>query len=361
MDRRSFLGAGAAAAAGSALGQALPRQAWAAEPEHEWKIVLAWPKNFPGLGTGSARLAERIMAMSGGRIRIKIYGGGELIPPFECFDAVRERKVECAHTTPYYWMNKNRSFAFFSGVPAGLTAIEQNAWILHGGGQELWDESYAEFGVKGILAGNTSVQMFGWFRKEINALEDLNGLKMRIAGLAGEVFNRIGGTAVSLPGSEIMPALQSGVIDAAEWIGPYNDLAFGFHKIADYYYGPGFHEGGSTAEFMLNKALWDDLPNNLQMIVEAACLTENAHLHAEMAAYNIGAMKVLVGKHGVQLRQLPDPVTSQLNRLSLEVLAETADDGDINRRIYESWIAFRAKALAYAPLSEFGFARARAL
>jgi len=374
MDRRSFV---AGAAAGAVLGTgtvfaAAGRQNQAPDSANgsvqssrgdtrEWKMVLAWPKNFPGIGTGSQRLADRITAMSDGRINIKIYGGGELVPPFESFDAVREGKVQCAHATPYYWMNKNRCIAFFGGVPAGLTAMEHNAWILSGGGQALWDEVYGELGVKGFLAGNTAVQMFGWFRNEINSLEDLRGIRMRIPGIAGEVLNRIGVTTVNLPGAEVMPALQSGVIDAAEWIGPYNDLAFGFHQVAPYYYGPGFHEGGTAVEFIVNRALWDSLPADLQQIVSAACLTENTLIHSEMVARNMGALKALVEEHGVQLRNLPDDVTSELNRLAEEVLAETAEDNAISRRVWDSWSAYRRRAIDYAPLSNYGFAAARAI
>ncbi|MXX22220.1 MAG: TRAP transporter substrate-binding protein, partial [Rhodospirillales bacterium] len=258
MDRRTFLSGAAVVSASVALAacgegedQENQQTAETGTPDNpaeapavsrgmrEWRLVTTWPKNFPGLGTGAQRLADHITTASEGRLTVKLYAAGELVPPFENFDAVREGKAQMSHAAAYYWINKHRSTPFYAAVPGGLVAQEHNAWVYHGGGQELWDELYAEFGLKAFLAGNSGTQMGGWFQKEINSIEDFQGLKMRIPGLGAEVINRLGATAVNLPGGEIMPALQSGVIDATKWGGPWNDLAFGFYKITKNYSGPG--------------------------------------------------------------------------------------------------------------------------
>ena len=270
----------------------------------EWKMVTTWPKNFPGLGTGAQRIADSITTMSDGQLNVKLYAGGELVPPFECFDAVSQGTAQMSHGASYYWINKNRSMPFFATVPGGLTAQEHDAWIHYGGGQELWDELYAEFNLKGFLGGNSGVQMGGWFKKEINTLNDFKGLKMRMPGLGAEVINRMGATAISLPGGEIMPALESGAIDATEWVGPYNDLAFGFYQATKYYYGPGFHEPGTHTECMVNKKEYDSLPKNLQKIVEHACVSENNRMLAEFTRGNSAAQRKLINEHGVIINNL---------------------------------------------------------
>ena len=273
--RRDFIKkAGLAGAAATAV-SAFPAPAIAAD-RVDIAIVTTWPRDFPGLGTGAQRIADSITSMSDGKLTVKLYASGELVPAFECFDAVSQGTAQMSHGASYYWINKNRSTPFFATVPGGLTAQEHDAWIHYGGGQELWDELYSEFNLKGFLGGNSGVQMGGWFKKEINSLEDFKGLKMRMPGLGAEVINRMGATAIALPGGEIMPALESGAIDATEWVGPYNDLAFGFYQAAKFYYGPGFHEPGTHTECMVNKNEYDALPTNLQNIVEHACISENS-------------------------------------------------------------------------------------
>lgn len=327
----------------------------------EWKMVTTWPKNFPGAGTTAQFLADRITEMSGGRLKVNLYAAGELVPAFESFDAVREGIAECAHAAPYYWVAKNKSIPFFCAVPGGLTLTEHNAWVHFGGGQALWDEVYGEFGVRGFMAGNTGTQMGGWFKREINSLEDLKGLKFRIPGLGAEVINRLGGTAVNMPGGEIMPALESGVIDAAEWVGPWNDLAFGFYKVAKNYYGPGFHEGSTCNELMINEAAWSVLTDDLKAIVRAASHETNQMSPAEYMANNAWSLPKLLDEHGVILNHYPDDVAREMFRVSEEVVAETADEGDLNRRIYESWSTFRRQVMDYAPLGDYGFARMRSV
>jgi len=252
MQRRDFFKqtGGASLALGAAT---LGTKAVRADTEHKWKMVTTWPKNFPGLGTGANRLAELIGEMSGGRIRVKVYGAEELVPAFEVFDAVAQGTAEMGHSGASYWKGKSEATQFFTAVPFGMTAQELNGWLYHGGGLELWTELYAGFGLVPAPAGNTGVQMGGWFSKEIKSVADLSGLKMRIPGLGGEILKRAGCTSVNLPGGELFVSLQSGTIDATEWVGPYNDLAFGLHKAARYYYYPGFHEPGSTLEAVINR------------------------------------------------------------------------------------------------------------
>ena len=321
----------------------------------DWKLVTTWPKNFPGLGTGAQRLVDSIKKMSEGRLDIKLFAGGELVPPFESFDAVRENKAQMFHASPYYWINKNKSMPFFGAVPGGMIAQEHNAWINYGGGQELWDKLYSEFGLKSFMAGNSGTQMGGWFLKKINSENDFKGLKMRIPGLAAEVLNRMGGTAVALPGGEIMPALQSGAIDATEWVGPWNDLAFGFYKITKFYYGPGIHEPSSVLECSINLDAYNSLPDDLKTIVKIACEAENNRMLSEFTAANSDAQQKLVNEHNVEVLNFPKQVFKTMIDISNDVVAETADEGKINRKIYESWNNFKNIARLRAPFAEQGF------
>jgi TRAP-type mannitol/chloroaromatic compound transport system substrate-binding protein len=353
MQRRTFIaGAGAATAA---LGA---RSAWA-KPEHKWKMVTTWPKNFPGLGTGAENLAKLIGEMSGGRIQVKVYGAGELVPAFEIFDAVSRGTAEMGHGSAYYWKGKSEIAQIFSTVPFGLTAQEMNGWMYHGGGLELWTELYAGFGLVPAPAGNTGVQMGGWFNKEINSVADLEGLKMRIPGLGGEVLKRAGGTPVNLPGGELFTALQSGAIDATEWVGPYNDLAFGLYKAAKYYYYPGWHEPGTILEAMINKDVYEALPADLQSIVMNACKVVNQDMLAEYTARNPAALETLVSQHGVELRKFPDEVLAKLRTLSNEVVAELAGQDAFSQKTFASYQKFLKQAKAWSGISELTYLQAR--
>ncbi|MCW8830201.1 MAG: TRAP transporter substrate-binding protein, partial [Gammaproteobacteria bacterium] len=287
-----------------------------AKTKIKWKMVTTWPKNFPVLGTSANKLGQLIGEMSDGRIKVKVYGGGELVPALETFDAVSGGQAQMGHGSAYYWKGKVEEAQFFSTVPFGLNAQEMNAWLYHGGGMELWKETYEPFGVVPAAAGNTMVQMAGWFNKQINSVEDLKGLKMRIPGLGGEVLRRAGGTPVNLPGAELFTSLKSGAIDATEWVGPYNDLAFGFHKAAKYYYYPGWHEPGTTLEAIVNKEALESLPKDLQSIVMNACKVVNQDMSTEFTAKNNAALNTLVNKHKVDVRRLPDDVLEKLKALS---------------------------------------------
>ena len=324
----------------------------------EWKLVTTWPKNLPALGTAPERLAETVEVMSAGRLKIKVYAAGELVPAFEVFDAVSEGNAEMGHGAAYYWRGKATIATVFATVPFGMNAQEMNAWLHYGGGLELWRELYARFGVIPMAAGNSGVQMAGWFNKEINTPADIQGLKMRIPGLGGEVFQRAGGAAVSLPGGEIFTALQTGVIDATEWVGPYNDLAFGFQEIAQYYYYPGWHEPGPTIEAIVNADAFNALPDDLKKILETACRAVNQDMLDEFTARNAAALKTLVEEHGVELRRLPDEVIDEFRRLSREVLAESAED-ELGQRILDSYTKFLDDVREYHAVSEQAYFNAR--
>ena len=378
MKRRDFV---TGAAAGAVVGAAVAYVATSRSPQpvvpgtpdapgeapavaaglHEWKMVTTWPKNFPGLGTGAQRIADRITAMSNDRLKVKLFAAGELVPAFEAFDAVREGTADMAHASSVYWVAKHKSAPFFATVPAGITQQEHTGWLHHGGGQALWDELYGGFNLKPFIGGATGVQMGGWFQKEIKSLEDFKGLKMRIPGLGAEVVNRLGATAVNMPGGEIMPALQSGVIDATEWVGPWNDLAFGFYKIAKFYYGPGFHEPNASLEAFVNKDSFEALASDLRLIVECACLAESGYMVAEFTAGNNESQTVLVEKHGVKISRFPQDVVKAAYEAGLDVVRETANEGDLARRIYDSWWKFRNESIARPPYAENGYMNDRAL
>lgn len=365
MKRRSFLshaslalGAGVTATACS-QGPSATGTAKSDEPVRHWKMVTSWPLNFPGLGVGANTLAEMITKLSGGRIVVKVYGGGELVPAFEVFDAVSRGTAELGHSASYYWKGKAPAAQFFAAVPFGMNAQEANGWLYYGGGLELWRELYAPFNLVPFPAGNTEVQMGGWFNKEINSVADLAGLKMRIPGLGGEVLRRAGGTPVSLPGAELFTALQSGTIDATEWVGPYNDLAFGLHKAARYYYYPGWHEPGPTLELMVNKELYEGLPEDLQQIVAVAAQAANLDMASAYVANNYSKLQSLINEHDVQLRRFPNDVMAKLQEISSEVVAEIAETDELSGRIYRSYTEFLAGVSEWHELSERAYYQVR--
>ncbi len=327
----------------------------------EWKMVTTWPKNFPGLGTGANHLAELIEQMSGGRLVIKVYGAQELVGALEVFDAVSRGTAQIGHGASYYWKGKAPAAQLFAAVPFGMTAQEMNSWLYYGGGLELWREVYEPFGLIPFPAGNTGVQMGGWFNREINSLADLEGLKMRIPGLGGEVLKRAGGIPVLLPGGEIFPSLQTGAIDATEWVGPYNDLAFGLYKVAKYYYYPGWHEPGTTLEAIVNKEAYEALPADLQAIVANAAKAANLDILSELTARNNQALKTLVDEHGVELRQFPAQVRVKLRALAEQVLDEEAQKDPQVAKVYRSFRDFNEQVARWHEVSEQAILETRAL
>ncbi|MBN7797233.1 TRAP transporter substrate-binding protein [Parahaliea mediterranea] len=331
-----------------------PRQA-----EYHWKIVTTWPKNLPGLGTGPEKFARHITEMSGGRLTARVYGAGEIVPAFEVFDAVSQGVADAGHGASYYWKGKIPSSVFFTAIPFGMNAQEMNAWFHYGGGLELWQEVYAGFNILPLSGGSTGVQMAGWFNREIRSVEDLKGLKMRIPGMAGDVFTRAGGTSVRIPGGEVYTSLQTGVIDAAEWVGPYNDLALGLHEVAKYYYYPGWHEPGAMLEFVVNRDSLRALPEDLQAIVKVAARAANQDMLDEFTARNNTALRELVNAHDVQLRRLPDDVLKALYQASEEVMRELVENDPMAARVNASYQAFYDDVRAYHHISEQAYINAR--
>ena len=338
-------------------------QATQQSPEkiYKWKMVTTWPKNLPGLGLAAENFSVLASKMSGGRLQIKVYGAGQLVPALETFDAVSQGTAEMGHGSAYYWKGKTQTAALFTTVPFGLNAQEMNSWLHYGGGMELWRELYEPFNLVPLAAGNTGVQMAGWFNREIKNLGDLKGLKMRIPGIGGEVISRLGVETVNIPGGELYTAMQTGVIDATEWVGPYNDLALGFHQVAKYYYYPGWQEPGPTLELIINKQAYDSLPEDLRAIIEGAARAINQDMLDEYTARNQAALDVLVDTHNVQLRQLPDDVLVELHRITDEVLNKMVLEDSRFKKAYESQKAFKKQIQKYHKISEQAYYRAREL
>jgi TRAP-type mannitol/chloroaromatic compound transport system substrate-binding protein len=353
MKRRELLKAGGAtAAAASAI--AAPHIARAQET-FSWKMTSAYPPGAPFYmdGPGSATdLAKRIEAMSGGRLTIQVFGAGELIPALEGFDAVRSGTVEMNNANAYFWAGKTFAAQYFTAVPFGLNYAGMNAWLYDGGGLQLWRELYEPFGLVPFSCGNTGIQMTGWFRNEITSVDDLNGLKMRIPGLAGKVYGALGVDVKLLPGGEIFPALERGVIDAAEFVGPYQDRRMGLQNAAKFYYTTGWHETATVSELIVNKAAWESLPADLQAVVENACAACDIVSYAWAQRTNAEAMADLVTNEGVTAQPLPDSVVKRLREVTDDVLAEAAASDPATKKVHESYMAFMQQYRDWASLSE---------
>ena len=324
------------------------------------KLVTSWPRGFPGLGTGAQRIADRITLTSGGRLEVKLFAAGELVPAFGVFDAVSSGDAHMYHSAEYYFEKKNRAFNFFTSVPLGLTTKEMNAWVAYGGGQKLWDEISSEFGVKSLLAGNSGVQMGGWFREPIRSMEDMQGLKIRMPGLGGETLRQIGADAISLPGGEIFDAVQSGKIDATEWVGPYNDLAFGIQKLLKTYMYPGFHEPGTVTALGINLAWWNGLTESDRTLITACAEAENDFMVAEYNANNGFSLRELTSKHDVELAPFPKEVWSEIAKVGDQVVADVAKESLTSAKIYASYKKFRKFVAGWSEISDQAYLRARA-
>ena len=324
----------------------------------EWKLVTTWPKNLPGLGSAPENFARWVNEMSGGRLKVDVYGAGELVPAFEVFDAVSQGVAQVGHGASYYWKGKVPAAIFFTAVPFGMTAQEMNGWLHNGGGLELWRELYAPYTVIPFAGGSTGVQMAGWFNREINSGADLSGLKMRIPGLAGEVFNAAGGTAVRIAGGEIYTAMQTGVIDAVEWVGPYNDRTLGLYQVAEYYYYPGWHEPGAMLEFTVNADAFAALPEDLQAIVTYAARAANQGMLDEFTAENNTSLQSLL-KDGVKLRELPDDVMALLYKNATQALARLVASDPMAAKINVSYSSFAENVRVYHEISERAYLNAR--
>jgi TRAP-type mannitol/chloroaromatic compound transport system substrate-binding protein len=333
----------------------------AAEKTYNWKMVTTWPPNFPIFQEGVERFADEIKIMSDGRLNIKVYAGGELVPPLQTFDAVSQGTVEMGHGAAYYWAGKIPAAQFFTAVPFGMNAQGMNAWLYGGGGLELYREIYAPFNLVPFPMGNTGVQMGGWFNKKINSVDDLKGLKMRIPGLGGKVFAKAGGTPVLLPGGEIYTALDRGTIDATEWVGPFHDERLGLYRAAKYYYYPGWHEPGPVLELIVNKKAYASLPPDLQKIIETAAASSSVWMLSQFEAKNLAALKELKEKYKVEVYPFPDDVLKALHGYTKEVLEEEAAKDATFKRVYEAYEAFMKDNDAWNKLSEAAYQKARNL
>ncbi|MDG4719629.1 MULTISPECIES: TRAP transporter substrate-binding protein [Thalassospira] len=360
MKRRQFLSGAAVVGATAAAASTFAKPA-IAQDKREWRMVTTWPKNYPGLGTGAELLAKYITEASEGRLTVKVFGAGEIVPAFESIEAVGTGAVEMGHGAPYYWKGKVPATEFIASMPFGLTAQEQNAWFYYFGGQELADKAYAELNCKFFASGNTAATMGGWYNKEINSIADFNGLKIRIPGLGGEVLKAAGSNVVNLPGGELAPALQTGSIDAVDWVGPYNDLAFGLYKSAKYYVHPGWYEPATVLDNFINLDAWNELPADLKAIVEAANKAVNVMVMSEFTARNNDALKTLIEKHNVQLKRLSDDTIKGLGKLTGEVLSDVAARDPLAKEVFDSLIKFRTQSVAWSKISEGGFMEARAM
>jgi TRAP-type mannitol/chloroaromatic compound transport system substrate-binding protein len=334
MERRNFLRGAAVAAAGTAL--AAPA---VAQERQTWRMVTTWPKNFPGLGVGAQRLADRITAMSDGRLTIEVYSAGELVPALGTFDAVIEGSAEMSHGAAYYWQNKSPATAFFTGVPYGMTSRELAAWLRYMGGQELWDEVYDQFGVVGFINGDTGTQAGGWFRDELTGVADLQGLKFRTPGLGGQVWEKMGVSVVNMGAGDIFAALQSGSLDAAEFVGPYNDLALGFYQVCKHYYLSSFNEPGLATELAVSKAKFQELPADLQAIVQIACQAEYDQVACDFYANDPKALDQLINEHGVITHQFPDDILQAGAAAATEILEGLLNsDDELTKKVTDSYL-----------------------
>ncbi len=357
MKRREFV---TGVAGGAALSACTPQVERAVpstgnEQQFSWKMVTSWPPNFPGLGTGANTLARYLEELSGGRIVVEVYAAGELVPALEVFDAVSSGAAELGHGGAYYWRGKSEATQFFTTIPFGMNTLETNAWLYYGGGMELWQEVYRPFGLEPFAAGSTGVQMGGWFNRPIDSMEDLRGLKMRIPGIGGEVLKLAGGTPVTLPGAELFTALQTGSIDATEWVGPYNDVASGLHRAARYYYYPGWHEPGSILECMVNSEAFASLPLDLQAIVRVACQAANLDMLSEYNARNAIALEQIAADETVEIRAFPDDVLAGLKALTSQVMSDLAARDPLSARIWDSYRTFLERSRSWQQISEQAF------
>ena len=359
ITRRNFAGKASLGLVGAVAAPAAP--ALAQSGKLTWRMVTSWPKRLPGPGMSAERVASRIAELSGGRLEITVSAAGEVVPAFEVLDAVGSGVAEMGHTAAFYWQGKEPATAFFTTVPFGLVPNEHMAWIYSGGGQDLWDELYAPFGVKPFMAGNTGVSMGGWFRREIKSAADLRGLKVRSLGLGGEVYRRLGATAQTTSPGEILVALQSGVIDGAEFVGPGSDIALGLYRFAPFYYGPGFNKPNGTGECIVGLKAWASLDAELKAIVAHACATEAAFALAEMERLNIEALVTLTTRENAQLRTFPPDLVAAARTTARDVLADlAAKSAGARKKVHDSYMAFRDKEQAWSRISLQAVLEARA-
>jgi TRAP-type mannitol/chloroaromatic compound transport system substrate-binding protein len=348
MERRSFIkkaavGASAGAVVTPALAQSLPTI--------NWRLASSFPKTLDTIYGAADTFVKRVSQLTGGKFNIRVFAGGEIVPGLQVLDAVQAGTVECGHSASYYYFGKDATFAFDCAVPFGLTSRQHTAWYEQGGGRELTREFFKGYGVINFLGGNSGTQMGGWFRKEIKSVADLKGTKMRIGGFAGKVLERLGLVPQQLAGGDIYPALEKGTIDAAEWVGPYDDEKFGFYKVAPYYYYPGWWEAGASFSFYVSLKEWEKLPKEYQAAIEAASYEAHVVMQAEYDARNPTALASLQ-KKGVKLRAFPKDILEASYKAAMDVMNEEAAKNAKFAKIYEPWKQFRKEQNLWASVAE---------
>jgi len=351
MKRRSFL---KKAAAGLAAGAVSAPAIAQSQPAIQWRLASSFPKSLDTIFGAAEILSKRVSESTDGRFQIRVFAAGEIVPGLQVLDVVQNGTVECGHTAPYYYIGKDPAFAFATALPFGLNARQQNAWMYYGGGQDAVAGLFKDYGCVQFPAGNTGAQMGGWFRKEIRSVEDLRGLKFRIGGLGGVVLAKLGVIGQQIAGGDIYPALERGTIDAAEWVGPYDDEKLGFHKVAKYYYYPGWWEGGPQLSVIVNNKKWDELPRAYKSAFEAGCAEANVHMLARYDARNPEALRRLVAG-GTQLRAFPRPVLEASLKAANELYVELAQKSAHFKRIFEGWNRFRAEQFLWFRVAEASY------
>jgi TRAP-type mannitol/chloroaromatic compound transport system substrate-binding protein len=351
MKRRLFLKAAGVGAAASTIAAPAIAQSM---PEIKWRCASSFPKSLDTIYGASEVMAKRVAAATDNKFQIRVFAAGEIVPGLQVLDAVQAGTVECGHTANYYYVGKDPTFAFDTAIPFGLNGRQQNAWMFHGGGLELMREFFKDYNCINIPCGNTGCQMGGWFRKEIKTTKDLEGLKFRIGGFAGQVLAKLGVVAQQLAGGDIYPALEKGTIDAAEWVGPYDDEKLGFNKVAKYYYYPGWWEGGPQLSLMVSTAQWNQLPKHYQAVVEAACADANVWMVSKYDAVNPAALRRLVGG-GAVLRPFSREIMEACLKAANELYAETSAKNAKFKKVYDSWVKFRDEQLLWWRVAENTF------
>jgi TRAP-type mannitol/chloroaromatic compound transport system substrate-binding protein len=368
VERRSFLKkAGAGLAAGAAVGLAAcgkKEEAVAPQPgapaapavqvggqEIRWRLASSFPKSLDTIYGAAETFAKNVTEATGGKFTISVHAGGELVPPFGVVDAVQQGTVECAHTAPYYFFGKDEAFAFDCAIPFGMNSRSVTAWMYEGNGLKLMREFYAQYNIVNFVMGNTGAQMGGWYRKEIKSATDLNGLKMRIGGFGGRVLSKLGGVPQNIPGGEIYQSLEKGTIDATEWVGPYDDLKLGFHKVAPYYYYPGWWEGGAQLSLYVNTTAFNSLSAEYKALVRQAASDAHVVMQARYDARNPGALKQLISE-GAKLNRFPRDVMDAAFKASREVYAELNDKNPNWKKIYADYSRFLADQYQWTPIAD---------
>ena len=324
-------------------------------PNVRWKMQTSWPKSLDTIFGGAQTVCDRVKAMSGGKFVITPYAAGEIVPGLEVLDAVQQGTVQCGHSPSYYYVGKNPALGFGTAMPFGLTAQQQNAWFYHGGGLETMHKIYADFNIISFPAGNTGAQMGGWFKRQVQSINDLKGLKMRIPGLGGEVMTRLGVNVQVLPGGEVFLALDTGAIDAAEWVGPYDDEKLGLNKAADYYYYPGWWEPGATLDLQINRSAWDKLPQEYQAMLQAAAMEANLNMLSQYDAQNRVALQSLL-QGGTQLIPYSQEILTAAQTIAFDLYEENSSKDATFKEVYESWNKFRQEVSQWNKINELSYA-----